>query len=195
MTTGVDVYDEWSMILNGLYDPANTSTSNRQPLYFDQWAAIYTNYMVRGCRVKYVLMNANDITGTGRQGHLAYGNIVLPNPSSLPDITTGTASSVAGLIARADCWKIRQQSSTGGAVINSDKSQICKKYYSMKKVIGRPLDPAIDGATVGSNPSNPVVSYFFQCSTVAPAAADCTHIWAVELKFYCEFWGPKVVSN
>lgn len=60
-TTGATTSQVWRA--NGCFDPDQTG-GGHQPLFFDEWAAVYNYYTVLGSKIKVTLHNASDYAGT-----------------------------------------------------------------------------------------------------------------------------------
>lgn len=62
LTSSVGAVNWYQYIMNGLYDPNFTGTGH-QPMYFDQYMAIYAHYTVVGCKVtvRFVATEGNTV--------------------------------------------------------------------------------------------------------------------------------------
>lgn len=179
-------------------------------MYFDQWAAMYNRYMVRGCKVKAFLVAGQVDTANGYLSPptaTAYGvpGLVLgllgtPDSTTTPAVATGLASPACGIMQRADVYRVTVPTvtaSSSSAVPALNETLMLKRYYSIKKLFGRTLTDALEGGAVGGNPSALANMYVFlggPQTTLADVPATFTTV-LMEFKFYCEFASPVQVAN
>lgn len=165
-TSTVGVYAN-QFRLNGLYDPDYSGTGH-QPMGFDEYAALYGDYRVHGCKVKIIAQ----ITTAGQTGILFLG------------AKKGAAYHTATSISE---WM--EDSQIKHWVMNDEKPLVVSKYFDIARVFGK-SKTAIRGeegysAGIGADPSN--VAF----ATVGWVNIDETTStgWnvRVELTYYCEF--------
>lgn len=129
------------MKMNSCFDPDSTGAGH-QPWYFDEYAALYTNYRVLGSqlRVDFSPTSADTTVGTGPWSVGIVGSAVSTNPSTTATDRIEMNDSISQLINRDDgvvslFWnydameKLGQQANddTVGALVTSDPSQV---YYA-----------------------------------------------------------------
>lgn len=130
------MYSQYVFRGNSLFDPDYTGTGH-QPMYFDQYAAIYGRYRVAGCSIKVDSVNAS---GTSSLYFILF-------PST--DVATLTSISLALEQGRARAPRVIPAGNTG------ENGRI-KTYCSTRKAVGLTKGQAMDDsltATVGSTPS------------------------------------------
>lgn len=198
--TGVIIDQGLLWSINAPYSP-NSASALDQPLYYDQWASMYNNYMVRGAKIKLHYQNAGGTTvgtstgSTSNPGTVGYGLLCYASTGAAPDITTGFTSPLSGLQQLADVFRVCSWKNSGsGLYFIPPECPILKRYYSMKKILGRTLDYISDGAQTGAVPTalvvcNPSVAY-----TNNPAALGLSHALFFEIKYYVEFFNIKVIG-
>jgi len=170
-----------------------------QPLYFDQWAAMYNNYIVKGAKVKAFVLNgvgsATQTVAAGVVPSIGVGLVGTPDSTSTPAIATNMSDPLAGLVQRADVYRIANcQTTSVGSYF--PETLMLKRYYSMKKLFGRPLDNGLDGAAVTAGPTAQANCYIFIAGNQASASTIRTDVSVmVEIKFYVEFYSPKQLAN
>lgn len=151
-------------VMNGLYDPNYTSTGH-QPMYFDQFMAIYDHYLVIGAKIKCTFANLS--------GGVPVNLVLSPN-----DDTTITPASFTA-IAEQSGARSTQIAYLGGG------SKSLNYYWSMKKEWG--ANPAIANLQ-GNATANPTET---SCVTIAAQAADgvssMTISVLVEMEFITQF--------
>lgn len=155
--------------LNSLYDPDYTSTGH-QPYYYDQIAALYSEYCVYGVLVD-VYAGSESATSP----------ILL---TIQPSLTSSLPSDAKLGLERPN--SIRLFIDAGGA------SQRLVKYFKIYQILGVPksecfIDDALSAS--GTNPSRPVYLNFSAiCGDTSVAAVLNVN---VKLTFYCK-WSKRI---
>lgn len=169
--TSVTPYVVFSM--NSAYDP-NNSGGGGQPYYYDQFAALYTNYKVLGAKCTAIFSRTQDSTAT--VGPWIVG-LHGSGQNTLPTSDTGQ------LITSTNCnW--------GMLTPQSDQCQVVSTY-SPKQAFGNEFSGEV-GAAVGANPA---VNWFVK-PFMAPQGASITSNVNVTIviDFLVEFTGLKNVT-
>lgn len=157
---------------NSLFDPDFTNVGH-QPYGFDQWSALYTNYLVRGSSIKVEVQ-----CSVNAPGYPAIWNV-------LPTATT-TTFSTQGLTEEQPYNRIR---TIGG--MNQGGRNIIRHYMSTKKFIGS------NGQFANGNPNyraaittNPADQWFWQINmTAADLITNINQVCTVQITYYVEFYG------
>lgn len=143
ITSQYGAFQTYQFNLNGLYDP-NYTQSGHQPMYFDQFMALYNHYHVIGC--KWSIRGALNAGGS----NAAVGYFVNDDTSIVPDRYTAVAEQGSGYVKVLD------------AASNNTFNMSGK--WSAKKTFGTQIlaNNALQG-TVATNPTETsVITCFLQ---------------------------------
>lgn len=153
---------------NGLYDPNITGTGH-QPLYFDQYMALYRHYTVMKSNIK-VTPYGNDEAAPGTSAILT---VFIDDDATLPSTTAQ-----------------REQISATNKVYNvfDDVGMSITKYWNGKRTYGGNL---IDNRELsGNSGANPSEQSYFVIS-INKGGAVATHTLLVEIE-YTVVWHEHV---
>lgn len=172
-----------SFSLNGIYDP-DLSAGGQQPTGFDQLMAIYQNYRVNACAMKYSVSVMPTGTATISQA-MPY---IPANFSSTCRLTSaGSTNTWPSTVCAPHTKSI--------VLTPQDGTKVFKHYMSMKTLV--PTDARKDNEYTGTSAANPLIQGIFDlnCSTGSysfPMAGTdtLTAVVMVEQKFYVEFYSP-----
>lgn len=126
---------------NSIVDPDFTGAGH-QPMYFDQFAALYANYTVLGSKIKVTYSPVVDAIATAQpSGPFEIGLLSDPN---------GTVSSTANTLAETPgCKSTLLTIATGGHNL-----KVLTHTYSPERDLGISADDDTAGATIASSPSS-----------------------------------------
>lgn len=165
---GVAPYFQYIFRGNSLFDPNLTGTGH-QPMYFDQYAALYSRYRVIGSAIQLDVVNIS--------GDSALFYVCEPNTdqSTIVDIST-----------------LYEQARSGAPKIIPIAQRITsrmKKYASTKKVCGLTRTQLFDDTFAASTVSNPSNTWFWN---ILFASVDGVTVPAgqliVKITYYCQFF-------
>lgn len=158
---------------NSLYDPY-TPAGGHQPMFFDQYAALYYYYRIYGIGYSFVAMPNN-------ADAKALIMVTYYNTDSTVD---GTASAA---MERTGSKFIM----TGGTTLGKLKgyASVAKAYFVPKRVVS--IDDAFSAA-ITANPTK-LMQVFFQYFNATATNVDV--VTNVRLTYYCEFFGPRSVAQ
>lgn len=161
---------------NSVYDP-DDALGGGQPAYFDQLAALYTNYRVTAVKYKFTIVNKN---GT--------------NPmfaTSLMTRQTTTQNDVQALASNSN--------STGMCVISSEGSDnmaTIEAYTGIDAIMGVPMATILAdnqySASVGTNPEKLGLLYFIANTS---GSNTTTFDLQVQISYYVRFEDLKPVVD
>jgi len=171
-------YQSTPISINDLFDPTG-ALGSIQPYLFDQWAALYHNYLVTGCKIRVdPAMGATGITSTSVRRY----SITWSRESSL------TSMSVA---------QVQPYTATTDLVVNLH-TRALKGYMPINKLLGMTKqqymsEPAIFGANVGNSPTRLV---YCHVGSIDPyAGTTCVSNAKIMLTFYVWFYDRKAPSE
>lgn len=151
---------------NGLYDP-NTTGSGHQPMYYDQFSALYDQYTVIGSRITYLIVPSTSSTVPVKIGVF------------INDDTTSTPTSVDNIseLPSGKMYILPQ---------NSTKTLVIRKNWSAKKTFGGSVlgNDSLQG-TISTNPSEQ--SYYQISMQSIDSFSTCT-IFVQALVEYIVIW-------
>lgn len=157
---------------NSLFDPDYTGTGH-QPMYFDQYAAIYNVYRVTGCSITVDCINAQGLSG-------CYF-VCFPNTE------IGTLTSVSLALEQSKARSAHILPIAGGGPAFTYK-QYCSTREACGLIKGELNDDSLS-ATVGNNPTQ--VWYWNLFWNTTDNASDCTVNAIVKLTYYVQFSDKK----
>lgn len=152
---------------NSCYDPDLTGAGN-QPYLFDQWSALYSEYIVHGSRCTVKPVGAEGVNT------YYYGDWVLvPTPDSSVFVTNA---------------QLRQQPYAKMRTCNT----VCKPittYMSTDKIFGMSKGRTnFDGTLTSAVTSNPAASWFWHVDMMSSdQATSVTQTATVEITYFTEF--------
>lgn len=158
---------------NSLFDPY-TPAGGHQPMFFDQYGGLYYYYRVYG---------------------IGYVFVAQPNSASSNSLTMVTYANQDGNVdgsAMAAMERTGSKFTTcGGSKMGKLKGyvSVAKQWFVPKRVVA--IDDSFSAPITG-NPTK-LVQLFFQYFN--PTAANVDVITEVRLTYYCEFFGPRSVSQ
>lgn len=166
-----------SFTINGLYDP-EVAIGGNQPLYFDQYMAMYKNYRVYACKV-IVRMSCGSSTNNMFHATAAM------HPSS-------NGAAPYGSIQTA----YQQRGAVYRNLVPTAGNVVLKGYYRISNVLGLPrLEVAIDDNMSGTASANPPISAYCH---VYVKNNDGTNIvpltYEVKLVYYAKFYNLVEVA-
>lgn len=159
--------------INDLFDPDYTGTGH-QPLYFDEYAAIYNKYKVFGCKYKIMILSkTDDVNG-------------MLSINASDDSTTPVSSAT----------EFMEQGNARQAVVSGQEGQNRKYitgYFSIKKLLGvKNLQDDDFRTAVSTNPSNRV--FMNLCYQSFDSGTSSLNV-AIVLTFYSEFSNKKLIGQ
>lgn len=174
---GVGLLAKYDFMINNIFDPNYTGTGH-QPMGHDEWAQLYTKYMVRACKVSIKYSNETS------------GNVPIRVGATF-DEGGGVQNTVSALIERnhGKCTKL--------LLGNSRDSQVVNCYWSAKKfwALKNPSDNHSISGSFGAAPSHP--AYCTVWAGAADGVSGSTHpvLAEVKLEMYVELSEPKDISQ
>lgn len=157
--------------INGMFDP-ETALGGNQPLFFDQYMAMYKNYRVYGCKV---MIKLSAGSSTNNCFHIC--SVITPSTVATPPYgSIQTAYQARGSV-------YRNIVPTAGAVTMS-------KYYPIHYVFGVPkgelrYDDNLSG-TASTNP--PISCYVHLYNSNRDGTAVFPITYEVKLIYYAKFY-------
>lgn len=164
-TLGTVGRNVWSM--NSIFDPNRTGVGH-QPLYRDQWAAIYNHYRVLGSSL------------TARYTPLTGGNTIGPWIVGISGEDDATGSTIPETLMEQSnsTWAVLGRDTGGNDIMELTAT------YSPETKLGKESSEDGVGAAVGSNP---VEEYFTHTWVVDANGASQSVIIVVEINYTVEF--------
>lgn len=159
--------------MNGCFDPDATNLGH-QPMYFDNYAAIYDTYRVLGSRIQAGISGAN-LANT--QGPWAFG-------------INGTSSS--GALSTSVRTRMEQNDSISTMYNGQQTPDYLSFAYSPEIKLGRPAGDDTVASAVGANPS---AQYFAQVWFADLNGTTSQAVLRVMLEYTVEFYGLKQQSE
>lgn len=161
---------------NGPYDP-DQSGIGHQPMYFDQYAAMYSYMVVYGCSISMTFVP-----------YTAYGNPynVFCGIRLYHNATLINYNNPQSLIEQGNFrYRIMNTSST-----SKNSTAYVKHYYSLKKYFKQSYPDAIDfGSTVSSNPDSEHDAFFHVIvGSIDGTSFDQVVLGHAKLTYYIKFF-------
>lgn len=163
---------------NSLFDPDQTGVGH-QPLYFDQYAALYTKYRVLGARIKVTASAFNDTTDTGLSS--VGGPWVVGIGGS--SVTTTFGSSIRNRMEQNNSeWKLLNARTGADGVVT------VFNVYEPLKDLGIPAGDDTVSAAVTTSPSQPWYWHVWVGSLDTSYTTEIAVI--TEIDYTVEFFNP-----
>nr|QTE03455.1 MAG: putative capsid protein [Chrysolophus pictus CRESS-DNA-virus sp.] len=159
--------------LNGCFDPDATNLGH-QPMYYDNYAAIYDTYRVLGSRITAKISGAN-LANT--QGPWAYGI---------------NGSTTSGALSTAVRTRMEQNDGISTMYNGQQTPDTLSFAYSPEIKLGRPAGDDTVGAAVGANPS---AQYFAHVWFADLNGTTSQAVLNVMVEYTVEFYGLKQQSE
>lgn len=149
--------------VNSLYDPDSSGTGH-QPMYYDQYKALYQRYSVFGCKVDVKIVNDGTTS--------IYGSLVFSDLD-----VSGYAPITAGELKHSKRFVVGNG--------NANNVKTVSMYMPMSKMFGIQNIAAYDAniASSGQDPAN-VVYAFIKLASVDNITSMKAFIWT-RLTYYC----------
>lgn len=174
-SVGGNPYMLYTFAGNSLFDPNVTGTGH-QPMYFDQYAALYARYRVVASSFKIDVINVSGVS--------AMYYVVEPN--TIQSTTT-------------DLSTLYEQSRSGAPRIVPVASRIAsrmKRYVSTRKVCGLTKTQMYDdtfSALVTANPGN--LWYWNLLFGSLDGTAEIDGYFVVKITYYCQFFDRVLATQ
>lgn len=153
---------------NSLFDP-NASGVGHQPLWFDQWANVYTNYRVKGWSYKITVENLSNVTGWAGIRH--------------QDIGSGENNKETFMERKDSRWVVL------GPIGSSRSIHYFKGYLDVAKTVGQTrLDVNTDDQYMASWNANPTKKCWL-ATYMAGGTSSTPFRWTCKLTYYAELSG------
>lgn len=160
---------------NSLFDPNYTATGH-QPLYFDQYAAIYERYRVMGAKITIDIINASGASAAYFVLNANTDFSITTNTATLLEQTKSTISKVIPIAQRIPI-RIKMYQSTR-KVLGLNKTQIFDQDY---------------GATVSTNPVQ--AWYFNWLGSSVDATSALNLFFMVRITYYAQFYDRRQMTQ
>lgn len=170
-----------------VYDPDLTGVGH-QPMYFDQWAGIYTKYTVKGakCSMKW-------IPGV---------NTAVNNPAGLWGIYTSTNTTginvftdTTGILEANNSTNMRCAGVLSTGLTNPSKQATVSSYFSTKKFFGI-TNPNDGNAYSAETTTNPQQEAYFCCYYADINGNDpATQEYYVQIDYIVEFRDRRPIDQ
>lgn len=154
-----------------LFDPY-TPAGGHQPMYFDQWSAIYQGYRVFGIGYRIQLTRLNDSAGS-------LTLLVRHSPSSTADTSSVTA---------------RERKNVRYVPVAAGTTRTITGYMSLARTLGVPKKSIYDNIYSATTSANPSSMAYLLIQTFNDTGAALSGMLAIQLMFYCEMYFPVDVT-
>lgn len=160
-----------SFCVNGLYD-TEVAVGGNQPLYFDQYMAMYKNYRVYGCKV---ILKISAGTSTNNCFHPTVA--IVPSSQSTP---------AYGSIFTA----FQQRGSKYRNIVPASTSPTISSYYSISAILGRTRgEVRYDENLTGDSSNNPYTkAYVHVYFKNNDASAILPMTYEIKLIYYVKYF-------
>lgn len=160
--------------LNSLYDP-EYAVGGEQPLYYDQFTAMYDKYRVLGCKYSITVWNNSDVR---------------TKVCVMPSISAALGfNSIEDAMAQP--WSKHRHISIQN---NANSQSTITGYINIRKVLGKKsLYDDIDASLYNTDPAQPVYLYL-----LAEANDQTTNInlgYTIKCTFYAELYKKKQLNQ
>jgi hypothetical protein len=172
-TTGAVTYNTFRA--NSVFDPDQSGVGH-QPMWRDNYAAVYSNYRVLGSKIKTIftpLIDAADANRGSYEGPWIVGingTNSTASYSSTPETRMEANDSVYKLL---------------NARTGADGVVVLHETYSAETTLGRPTTDDTTGSTVGSSPS---AEWYWQVWTYDYSGATSEVVAVCEIEYTVEFF-------
>jgi len=164
---------------NSVFDPDQTATGH-QPLYFDNFAAVYNRYRVLGSIIRVKFTPQADKTGTNIA---AQGGPWIVGINGTTDTTNYATVGPTRMEVNDATWELLGARSGGTDVVEVIST------YSPDKTLGKPADDDVVSAAVSASPSQQWYWQLFVVDTTGNSTVDLEFVTAIE--YTVEFFEPK----
>lgn len=179
-TAGVNDYYVWAG--NSLFDP-NVTGGGTQPFGFDQWAAIYTRYLVYASQATVEAC----ITSTASVDTYTFKILLVPF-----SLTTALSSLSEDVVSQMPHAKSKTCS-----VYNEGQGNMLSSYISTARVYGvSPAYVEMDdtyGATMAANPSR-LWGWWVKVNTMAEGGSTTYNV-RMKIRYYCKLLQPDLSTG
>lgn len=157
------------MRMNGIFDPDLTG-GGHQPMWRDNFAAIYQNYRVISSRIKVTFL-PNPTVDNGTIGPYVVG-IVGATETTTPSVTVSTRQEMSDSVYKS--------------ITRYDEPNVLYMSYTPRSKLSSSYDEDTVSALVGANPSQQYIANVWFSDLTQPATSL---LWAtVEIDFVVEFF-------
>lgn len=209
-STEVAAQAEYVFNLNSLFDP-NQSGTGSQPRGFDQWASMYSNYLVKGVAYRIKLRTSTDTDSSSAALSTIVGMTAGPEGFSAQNFSTIT-DYIEYPRSKYHRWRLTTRNATQpseNAAYNSGQgtfkgfisSKALQRYYGSRGIMGvesfgtNTIWPTDFSAPVTGNPASLMEICLWAASLPQDGSGSylaLPYTYAdVLLTYYAEFWGPK----
>lgn len=175
LTSAAGVMTTTSFSANGIYDPDLTGVGH-QPMYFDQYMAVYNKYKVLGSK----------LTCVG--GNIASGAEPAYVTCYLDDDGTATSSSIQQIV---ELGKVKRVFQMGGV---HTTPIILRSSFSAKVMFKDKFEAAQMSGDAGSNPTE-IAAYIFVLQPHAGFTGNNTFVGQVTIDYIVDFYELKETSQ
>nr|QXP07593.1 MAG: putative capsid protein [Arizlama virus] len=171
-------YDKHEFSGNSVYDPNHTG-GGHQPLYYDQYSAIYSTYKVLASKIKVQMVNRS---GSGSIQWIVY-------PSVGIDTVVNVSEALEQPMAQGSNF-------LGVGQIMGGYGNMTKKYATTRRVCGASKAQISDesySAAINTNPANRW--YWNILAETVDAATNITYAATVTMTYYVKFYNRKTASQ
>lgn len=168
----------YRFLTNGLYQPDVTAGSGHQPMFFDQFGAIYSSYNVIGSKMTVKFIPNNFSTTATTANHV--GGFVDENNTSVVTTVDGVSEQTLG--------------KTGIVTLNLVKPYVMTFTWSAKKSLGGSILAQDDNT--GSNTGNPAGLWYYNLVTQATdGTSTAVSIMIVHIEYITVWHNLKEIAQ